>query len=145
MAAIEKNYRSAVADRFCKSDKNDAAIGKTNRNPASDSQNLDLAQKMRARETEDAAWTLEPHVCRECFGRLVSCPGTGGRLYRCTNCDAEAVGATAAVLCACGTTVRRHGPGAGHADAGLRCRANPSQSPEFPSAFVAVYAPTTDS
>lgn len=92
----------------------------------------------RAHETQGVTWTLEPHVCRHCFGRLVS----SGALYACTNCGAEAVGDAPDVLCACGTVIRRHGAGAPPVNAGLRCQPNPSPSPEFPSLFVAAEAPT---
>jgi hypothetical protein len=145
MGVIEKTYGLAEADRFCKSGKSGDGIGKTNQNHVSDSQNLRRPQKMRAPDP-DAAWTLEPHVCASCFGRLVSQPATSDGIvrYRCTNCEAEAIGKTSAVLCACGSEVRRHGPSSGAADLGLRCRPNPSPSPEFPSAFVAVYVRCKD-
>ena len=99
--------------------------------------------KKRAHAHDAAAWRLEPHVCRHCFGRLASTGAPGGaRRYQCTNCGAEAVGLTPDVLCSCGLKLRSHGPGGGLVDAGLRCQPNPSPSPEFPSLFVAAEART---
>lgn len=84
------------------------------------------------------ALRLEPHVCRHCFGRLVSevLPGTRLR-YECSNCGAVAMGSKVQVLCACGLQLRHHGPARGTVDAGIRCRPNPAPTPEFPSLFVA--------
>lgn len=84
------------------------------------------------------ALRLEPHVCRHCFGRLVSevLPGTRLR-YECSNCGAVAMGSKSDVLCACGLQLRHHGPARGTVDAGIRCRANPAPTPDFPSLFVA--------
>lgn len=99
------------------------------------------AKKMRVRAPDaDAGWLLEPHVCRHCFGRLVS-KADGARpgawRFLCTNCGAEEVGAAPAVLCACGIQLRNHGPGPDLVDAGLRCQPNPEPSPDFPSLYVA--------
>lgn len=91
-------------------------------------------------------WSLEPHVCRACFGRIASRPADGdedshSRVYQCTNCGLEAEGAKASVVCACGTKVRKGGKAsASFVDAGLRCHANQEPSPAFPSQFVASYA-----
>lgn len=103
-----------------------------------------LLSKKRARAPEaDAGWTLEPHVCRHCFGRLVSQALPDGDVrYQCTNCGAEAVGLESDVLCACGTALRKHGSGSAPVSAGLRCQPNPSPSPDFPSLFVAAEART---
>lgn len=91
----------------------------------------------RAREE----WRLEPHVCRACFGRLVSRPADdadeGQRLYHCSNCGLEAEGHKPSALCACGTKLRK---GKGQfVDAGLRCHENSAKSPEFPAEIVASY------
>lgn len=98
-------------------------------------------KKSRARKTAapDAPplWTLEPHVCRSCFGRLVSTPdqASGRTRYLCTNCGAEAVADSAEAVCACGLQVRT--PAGVLVDAGLRCIPNPDPRPDFPSCFVA--------
>jgi len=87
---------------------------------------------------------LEPHICRACHSRLCSTPipgRPGARLFACTNCSAQAEGHTAAVLCCCGTKLRRSGKsgrtGVAEVDAGIRCIANPEPTPEFPSLYVA--------
>lgn len=98
-------------------------------------------KKSRARQvaTPDAArlWMLEPHVCRSCFGRLISAPdqASGKTRYLCTNCGAGAVAESADAICACGMQVR--GPTGAPVDAGLRCKPNPDPRPDFPSCFVA--------
>jgi len=86
--------------------------------------------------------SLEPHVCRKCFGRLASIPLADGFRFVCTNCGSEAEGQKADVLCCCGIKIRkmgRNGSKAGQTlvDAGVRCIANPSPTPEFPSLYVA--------
>ena len=90
----------------------------------------------------DDGWRLEPHVCRCCFSRLVSrsVDGVDGRkrLYKCPNCDLQAEGARADVLCACGLKVR-NGKGT-LVDAGVRCHENRARSPGFPSLYVATIA-----
>jgi hypothetical protein len=93
--------------------------------------------------------TLEPHICRVCFGRiakepLVTAGGSGQfNLYVCTNCGAKATGRDASVLCCCGITVRKTGdsgkPTSDYMDAGIRCHENENQSPEFPAQIVASY------
>ena len=84
---------------------------------------------------------LEPHVCRECFARLVSFPVGGGlRRYFCPNCGAEAEATSADELCCCGIKIRkpgRSGKAAVLVDAGVRCIPNPDPTPLFPSLYVA--------
>lgn len=87
-------------------------------------------------------WTLEPHVCRHCFGRLASRPiGAGIREYRCTNCEATTQHTDASVGCCCGLKIRkRNGVGRNGGpmvDAGIRCIPNPEKSAAFPAAYVA--------
>ena len=93
----------------------------------------------------DVLWRLEPHVCKTCFGRIMSRSGdeVGERVYRCSNCGAEAAGGGAAVLCCCGVTLRkpaRNGAkyGGEQVNAGIRCVANPSRSEILPGEFVAM-------
>jgi hypothetical protein len=89
-----------------------------------------------------AVWRLEPHVCRHCFGRLVSCATAGfdTRLYQCSNCGQGATGRSPDVLCSCGTEIRRADPAGAPLLLGLRCQPNPAPSPDFPSLFVAADA-----
>lgn len=119
------------------------SLGENYRGRAGDSLRLSGSRtKKRARAMapgpdETWAWSLEPHVCRHCFGRLLSQPAAGRTRYLCSNCGAEAHGDAPSVLCACGLALRNHGPAGGTLDAGLRCQPNPAPSPDFPSRFVA--------
>jgi ribosomal protein L37AE/L43A len=90
----------------------------------------------KTRAPDGFAWTLEPHVCRKCFARVVSREtlDDADRVYHCTNCGATEVGESPAVMCSCGTQLRRLGK---LIDAGIRCQPNPSPSLEFPSLIVA--------
>lgn len=56
------------------------------------------------------------------------------KVYRCSNCGLEQEGRTEAAICCCGIKLKTG------ADAGIRCQANPSKSPEFPSEIVAAEA-----
>lgn len=91
-------------------------------------------------------WQLEPHVCKNCFGRLASVgdSSSGNAIrYRCTNCGDEGLGRASSVICACGIKLhqsvdgKRVGPAT--RDAGIRCIANPKKSPDFPAEYVAAY------
>lgn len=92
-------------------------------------------------------WELEPHICRKCFGRIVSrmvpgsVPGAELRVYQCSNCGLEAQHTHADALCCCGIRIKkagRNGTKAGAmVDAGVRCIPNPERSPMFPSEYVA--------
>jgi len=102
----------------------------------------DSKKRARAPDADVPAWRLEPHVCRHCFGRLVSAPAAGGgRWFECTNCGTHADGASPAVLCACGLMMKNPTGGLPIA-VGLRCQPNPNPTPEFPSLFVASPAAT---
>lgn len=83
----------------------------------------------------ESRWTLAPHVCRVCLGRLLVTEHQGRRRWRCSNCGTEAHGATATVLCCCGIKL-----GKAQRDAGIRCVANPDPRPECMSEIVAVQA-----
>lgn len=83
-------------------------------------------------EKNAPVWRLEDHLCRVCFGRLVSRPLLGGgRNYRCTCCGESADGQSHDVLCACGMKSERG------ADLGVRCMVNDQRSPEIPHEIVA--------
>lgn len=89
-------------------------------------------------------WSLEPHICRKCFGRLLSrSTDSGQREYLCSNCGDLASGASPAVSCACGIRMRKpvEGKRMGNAtiDAGIRCHLNPTRNAEFPAEYVASY------
>lgn len=106
----------------------------------------DVPEK-RAREASlvvdsTAVWQLEPHICRHCFGRLVSRPLHGDlREFKCTNCETTSQHTDAAQACCCGIQIRKRN-GAGRSggpmvDAGIRCIPNPERSPAYPGAYVA--------
>ena len=107
-----------------------------------------IRTRVPAREADADAWSLEPHICRACFSRIVSRAAdagpAGSRLYLCTNCGLEASGATPAVLCSCGMTVRRptdkrrRSSQVVFVDAGVRCVPNPKIQADFSSLFVAL-------
>lgn len=96
-----------------------------------------------------SAGTLEPHICRKCFGRVISyelaTAGGDGRtkLFECTNCGEKATGRDASVLCCCGIKIRSTSengkPTNDYVDAGIRCHENEAPTPEFPAKIVASY------
>lgn len=107
----------------------------TNKNYARETQTIDLKSNL----------TLEPHVCRSCFGRVTSTKlSDGQKHYQCTNCGLSAVGLKPSVVCACGMKLRKaRGDGRSSfvmVDAGIRCHENNHRSPEFPALFVASFA-----
>lgn len=108
-----------------------------------------MTNKNRANETQvvekKQGLTLEPHVCRSCFGRVVSSKlPSGSKMYQCTNCGLSAEGSKSSVVCCCGIKLHKS-RGSGRSsfvmvDAGIRCHENQHRSPEFPSLFVASFA-----
>lgn len=77
-------------------------------------------------------WAITPHVCRICFGRVLSSttPG-GGRTFRCSNCGVEREGNDETVICTCGLRLKTK------ADAGIRCLPNEVKTAECMSEIVA--------
>lgn len=95
-----------------------------------------IPKKTRGRDPEPS-FSLEPHVCRRCFGRLLSTDAgapSGARRYVCANCGASEVGASPEVLCCCGMTLKTKAP-PGRV---LTCGPNPNPSAAFPSQIVAI-------
>lgn len=78
-------------------------------------------------------WAVEDHVCRVCFGRIISARGDENhtRGYLCTNCGAKSSGRAVSCVCCCGLRLR---PGV---DAMVRCQRNENPTPEFPSEIIA--------
>ena len=77
-------------------------------------------------------WIITDHVCRACFGRVLTRTGDDGqRRYKCSNCELELAGGAVKCLCACGMTMGKKAR-----DMGLRCVRNPRPSPEVPGAIV---------
>ena len=90
----------------------------------------------------DSVFRLEPHVCRRCFGRIVSRDaGDGLRQYVCSNCGFEGSGPGPECVCSCGIRLRKstvaRAKNATPQDAGVRCMPNPAVSPDFPALYVA--------
>lgn len=86
-------------------------------------------------------WALEPHVCRRCFGRLVSRREGDETVFACSCCGLSGVGKPGSVCC-CGIRLRRstsNGTTASLVDAGVRCHPNEVQTPDFPALYVASY------
>ena len=82
-------------------------------------------------------WELEPHVCKACFGRIVSrkIGDVDDKLYQCSNCGAEAEGSGPSVLCACGVCLPRKG--GSPIKLGLKCQQNTERGTDFPSLYIA--------
>jgi hypothetical protein len=81
---------------------------------------------------DEVIWRLEQHICRVCFGRILShkAEAEGARIYRCADCGTQTEGAAARVICCCGAKLNAR-------SAGIRCEPNQSKRPEFPFEIVA--------
>ncbi len=76
-------------------------------------------------------WSITPHVCSKCLGRvLVTENKDGSQTARCSNCGAEGEGGHKSI-CACGLKLKSG------KSAGLKCVANPNRSADLPSEIVA--------
>lgn len=80
-------------------------------------------------------WRLTEHICRVCFGRVLSRTDGIRNFYRCSNCGVEREGKTEAAICTCGVRLKTG------ADAGLRCVKNEQPTAEFPSEVIAEQVP----
>jgi hypothetical protein len=86
------------------------------------------------------SFRIEPHVCADCMGRVLSrdLPDMGGvaaTSYRCADCGVEREGTSPAVICMCGFKVR------GRTNLVLRCERNREKTPEFPAEITARQGP----
>lgn len=81
-------------------------------------------------------WTLEPHLCRSCGGRLLSRPSIRSNDYRCARCGTEAEASSPEAICFCGIRVGSIGR-----DAGVRCTRNPHPTHNVPDEIIAVALP----
>ncbi|EBJ6658726.1 hypothetical protein D0Q53_20800 [Salmonella enterica] len=86
-------------------------------------------------------WRIEDHICRKCFGRVVSHPDAEQTRYRCTNCGYEVTGDSVAAICCCGIKYKKGGrkgsKNVAPIDAGIRCIRNPNPTTEFCCEIVA--------
>lgn len=90
---------------------------------------------MSAKREPVEGWTITPHICRVCFGRVLMREAFDHRkTFRCSNCGAEAPGHSEAAVCCCGIKLKTG------VDAGIRCAANTERSPEWPAEITATQA-----
>lgn len=79
-------------------------------------------------------WVLTDHVCRHCFGRVLSRGLPDARtLFQCANCGTQMTGLNVGDLCCCGLTNNKG------ADARFRCVRNRAQTPEYPSELMVCF------
>ena len=77
-------------------------------------------------------WALTPHICRQCFGRVLA---RQDGAFRCACCGEEGAGETEAVICCCGLKLE------GTKDMGMRCQINEERTPEWLGEIVATALP----
>lgn len=86
-------------------------------------------------------WVIQDHICRKCFGRVVSAQEGTQTLFKCTNCGYECPGEDVACMCCCGIKYKKGGrrgsKNVAPVDAGIRCIRNPNPSTEFCCEIVA--------
>jgi hypothetical protein len=83
----------------------------------------------------DERWTLAPHWCRWCLGRIVHF----GQRYRCANCGAEVTGAQdgiPAAICGCGIQI---GEGRLRGRRLFSCAPNPCRTTTAPAEVVIAF------
>lgn len=79
-------------------------------------------------------WALEPHVCKECLGRLLSRTDEAGQtITRCADCGAQSEAGHEA-MCCCGAF-----PASSKVK--LRCVRNDHATPETPAEIVVIEQP----
>lgn len=86
-------------------------------------------------------WAIQDHICRKCFGRVLSATSDGQTHWRCCNCGYTVDGDDVAVICCCGIKYKKGGrrgsKSVAPVDAGIRCIRNPNPSTEFCCEIVA--------
>lgn len=86
-------------------------------------------------------WVIQDHICRKCFGRIVSAQEGTQTLFKCSNCGYEVTADDVAAICCCGIKYKRGGrkgsKNVAPVDAGIRCIRNPSPTTEFCCEIVA--------
>jgi hypothetical protein len=97
------------------------------------------AQTLKKKEL--ILWAIQDHICRKCFGRVISASIEAQTHYRCTNCGYEVTGSDVDVICCCGIKYKKGGrkgsKNVAPVDAGIRCIKNPNQTTEFCCEIVA--------
>lgn len=82
--------------------------------------------------TPELTYTITPHICRACFGRILKRATFGDiSVHKCSNCGIEVINNDVRGLCCCGIKYRTG------KDSGIRCQMNEQRTPEFPSEIIA--------
>ncbi|EAO3601701.1 hypothetical protein F2264_21760 [Salmonella enterica] len=86
-------------------------------------------------------WVIQDHICRKCFGRVVSHQDDSQTHWKCTNCGYTVTGGDVSVICCCGIRYKKGGrkgsKSVAPVDAGIRCIRNPNITTEFCCEIVA--------
>lgn len=86
-------------------------------------------------------WAIQDHICRKCFGRIISAPEGTQTRFKCTNCGYEVVADDVSAMCCCGIKYKRGGrkgsKDVAPVNAGIRCIRNPNPTTEFCCEIVA--------
>lgn len=86
-------------------------------------------------------WHVEDHICRKCFGRILSHPEGPLTRYLCSNCGWTLLDSAVASVCCCGIKYKKGGRKGSRSvaprDAGIRCIKNPNPTTEFCCEIVA--------
>lgn len=86
-------------------------------------------------------WVIQDHICRKCFGRILSCEHEGQTHFKCSNCGYETTGTDVSAICCCGIKYKKGGrkgsKNVAPVDAGIRCIPNPHITTEFCCEIVA--------
>lgn len=86
-------------------------------------------------------WTIQDHICRKCFGRVLGALEGDSMTWRCSNCGYEVSGDQVSAICCCGIRYKKGGrkgsKNVAPQDAGIRCIRNPHPTTEFCCEIVA--------
>lgn len=86
-------------------------------------------------------WTVQDHICRKCFGRVLGAADGDAMVWRCSNCGYEVSGDQVSAICCCGIRYKKGGrkgsKNVAPQDAGIRCIRNPHITTEFCCEIVA--------
>jgi len=93
---------------------------------------IDGASPASAAVPASFQWALTPHICRQCFGRVLA---RQDGAFRCACCGEEGAGETEAVICCCGLKLE------GTKDMGMRCQINEERTPEWLGEIIATALP----
>lgn len=93
------------------------------------------------KKNKDRLWVIQDHICRKCFGRVLSAIEGDQTHWICSNCGYEVEGEQASSICCCGIKYKKGGRKGSKSvapqDAGIRCIRNPNPTTEFCCEIVA--------